>query len=57
MERIGTTASHGNLIALALNAMDSRLGMDFWAKMPMPVVYRIEATAAGWRIASGPNLG
>jgi 2,3-bisphosphoglycerate-dependent phosphoglycerate mutase len=49
--------SHGNLIALALNAMDPRLGMEFWAAMPMPAVYRVEATASGWRIVSGPSIG
>jgi len=48
--------SHGNLIALALNAIDSRLGMDFWAAMPMPAVYRLESSGAGWHIMSGPNV-
>ncbi|MGO9607227.1 MAG: histidine phosphatase family protein [Candidatus Binataceae bacterium] len=48
--------SHGSLIALALNAIDSRLGMDFWAAMPMPAVYRLESASDGWRIVSGPNV-
>ncbi|MGO9450377.1 MAG: histidine phosphatase family protein [Candidatus Binataceae bacterium] len=48
--------SHGNLIALALNAIDSRLGMDFFAAMPMPAVYRLESSGGGWRIISGPNV-
>ncbi|MFZ1887362.1 MAG: histidine phosphatase family protein [Candidatus Binataceae bacterium] len=42
--RIGTVvaASHGNLIALALNAFVPSIGFDFWAAIPMPAVYRIE---------------
>jgi len=49
--------SHGNLIALALNAIDSALGMDFWQVMPMPAVYRVRACPEGWSILSGPNVG
>jgi len=55
---IGTVllASHGNLISLALNALEPRIGFDFWKTMPMPAVYRLEWTAGEWRIVSGPNL-
>ena len=35
-------ASHGNLIALALNWIDWRLGFEFWAAMPLPAVYSLE---------------
>jgi 2,3-bisphosphoglycerate-dependent phosphoglycerate mutase len=49
-------ASHGNLIALALNAMDSRRGFDFWAAMPMPAVYELEWRDAGWRILSNQSV-
>jgi 2,3-bisphosphoglycerate-dependent phosphoglycerate mutase len=48
--------SHGNLIALALNAIDSRLSFEFWAAMPMPAVYELRWTEDGWRIVSGPNV-
>jgi 2,3-bisphosphoglycerate-dependent phosphoglycerate mutase len=35
-------ASHGNLIALALNAQDPRIGFEFWRSMPMPAVYPVD---------------
>jgi len=35
-------ASHGNLIALALNARDSAVGFDHWDAMEMPALYEIE---------------
>lgn len=37
--------SHGNLIALALNARDPKVGFDFWRSMPMPAVYPINLPA------------
>lgn len=42
--RTGTVAvaSHGNLIALALNAFVPSIGFDFWAAIPLPAVYRLE---------------
>jgi 2,3-bisphosphoglycerate-dependent phosphoglycerate mutase len=44
-------ASHGNLIALALNAFDASVDFDFWEAIPLPAVYRLEHTPGGWRIA------
>jgi 2,3-bisphosphoglycerate-dependent phosphoglycerate mutase len=38
-------ASHGNLIALALNARDPEVDFDFWRSMPMPAVYPIDLPA------------
>jgi 2,3-bisphosphoglycerate-dependent phosphoglycerate mutase len=35
-------ASHGNLIALALQIEDPAVGFEFWRVMPMPAVYRLE---------------
>ncbi len=35
-------ASHGNLIALALNCLDPAVGFDVWDAMPMPALYEIE---------------
>jgi 2,3-bisphosphoglycerate-dependent phosphoglycerate mutase len=48
-------ASHGNLIALVLNAFVPSIGFDFWAAIPLPAVYRLEFT--GDRVvAAGPGL-
>ncbi|HXW84216.1 MAG TPA: histidine phosphatase family protein, partial [Candidatus Binataceae bacterium] len=49
-------ASHGNLIALALNAMVPRVDFDFWESIPLPAVYRLEFVLGRWRVASGPSL-
>lgn len=38
-------SSHGNLIALALNARDPEVGFEFWKAMPMPAVYPIDLRA------------
>jgi 2,3-bisphosphoglycerate-dependent phosphoglycerate mutase len=35
-------ASHGNLIALALQLDDPSVGFEFWQAMPMPAVYPVE---------------
>jgi 2,3-bisphosphoglycerate-dependent phosphoglycerate mutase len=35
-------ASHGNLIALALNSRDEAVGFEFWDAMEMPALYEIE---------------
>lgn len=34
-------ASHGNLIALALNARDATFGFGRWEAMPMPALYEL----------------
>jgi 2,3-bisphosphoglycerate-dependent phosphoglycerate mutase len=46
----GTLAlgSHGNLIALALHALDPRIDFAFWSAMPMPAVYTIEHDGSAW---------
>lgn len=53
----GTVAlgSHGNLIAITLNALDARVNFDVWQAMPMPAVYRLEFHD-GWRVVSGPGI-
>jgi 2,3-bisphosphoglycerate-dependent phosphoglycerate mutase len=35
-------ASHGNLIALALNARDEAVGFEFWDAMEMPALFEVE---------------
>jgi 2,3-bisphosphoglycerate-dependent phosphoglycerate mutase len=37
--------SHGNLIALLLNARDPGVGFELWEAMPMPAVYEIVVPA------------
>jgi 2,3-bisphosphoglycerate-dependent phosphoglycerate mutase len=37
--------SHGNLIALVLNARDPTIGFELWDAMPMPALYEIEVPA------------
>lgn len=46
-------ASHGNLIALALNALDPTVDFDFWEAIPTPAVFRLENLSGHWRIALG----
>jgi 2,3-bisphosphoglycerate-dependent phosphoglycerate mutase len=55
--RAGTiiAASHGNLIALALNAIVPTVDHDFWRSMPLPAVYRLEWLGGHWH-ARGPGL-
>lgn len=38
-------ASHGNLIALALNSRDESVGFEFWDAMEMPALYEVEVSA------------
>jgi 2,3-bisphosphoglycerate-dependent phosphoglycerate mutase len=45
-------ASHGNLIALALNAFDARVDFKFWEAIAMPAVFKLERDPAGWRIVT-----
>lgn len=55
--RTGTVvvASHGNLIALALNAFVPSIGFHFWAAIPLPAVYRL-AFAQDRVEVTGPGL-
>lgn len=48
--------SHGNLISLALHALEQRVNHDFWSAIPMPAVYRIEFREGRGRIVSGPGF-
>jgi 2,3-bisphosphoglycerate-dependent phosphoglycerate mutase len=50
-------ASHGNLITLALAAIEPSISFSFFSKMPLPAVYRLRSEGDGWRIVSGPNIG
>ncbi len=49
-------ASHGNLIALALNAFDARVDFNFWEAIKMPAVFRLVREPAGWRIVKDLNF-
>jgi len=42
-------ASHGNLIALALNAFMPSVDYAFWESMPMPAVFRLIRAGDRWR--------
>jgi 2,3-bisphosphoglycerate-dependent phosphoglycerate mutase len=33
--------THGNLLALVLNALDSRFGYDFWRRLSFPDIYEL----------------
>jgi 2,3-bisphosphoglycerate-dependent phosphoglycerate mutase len=35
-------ASHGNLVALTLNAFDPEIDFGFWAQLTMPDIYQVE---------------
>jgi 2,3-bisphosphoglycerate-dependent phosphoglycerate mutase len=43
-------ASHGNLIALALNAFMSGVDYAFWESIPMPAVFRLLHDGERWRV-------
>ena len=45
-------ASHGNLIALALNAFAPKVDYAFWESTPMPAVYTLIRTGTGWQYTS-----
>jgi 2,3-bisphosphoglycerate-dependent phosphoglycerate mutase len=38
-------ATHGNLLALILNALDSSFGYDFWRAMTFPDIYELQFEA------------
>ena len=42
-------ASHGNLIALALNAFKPIVDYEFWESIPMPAVFTLIRDGHGWR--------
>jgi 2,3-bisphosphoglycerate-dependent phosphoglycerate mutase len=43
-------ASHGNLIARALHAFDSRIDFAFWEAIPTPALFKLELSSNQWRI-------
>jgi len=43
-------ASHGNLIALALNAMLPNVDYAFWESIPMPALYTLLHDGERWRV-------
>jgi 2,3-bisphosphoglycerate-dependent phosphoglycerate mutase len=44
-------ASHGNLIALALNAFSANVNYEFWESIPMPAVFTLIRDGSRWRSA------
>jgi len=44
-------ASHGNLIALALNAFKPSVGYAFWESIPMPAVFTLIREGSRWRVS------
>ncbi|HEY6300311.1 MAG TPA: histidine phosphatase family protein [Candidatus Binatus sp.] len=44
-------ASHGNLIALALNAFKPSVGYAFWESIPMPAVFKLIREGDDWTIS------
>ena len=45
-------ASHGNLIALALNAFMPSVDYAFWESIPMPAVFTLIRDGDRWRCAT-----
>ena len=48
--------SHGNLVSLALHALDPKVGYAFWNAMPTPAVYQIEFRDERGPVISGPGF-
>jgi 2,3-bisphosphoglycerate-dependent phosphoglycerate mutase len=46
-------ASHGNLISLMLQALESGVDFRFHLAMPMPAIYHLEHDGIGWRVMGG----
>jgi 2,3-bisphosphoglycerate-dependent phosphoglycerate mutase len=48
-ERIGhvLVATHGNLLALLLKQFDPAIGFEFWRRLSMPDIYKLEILAGG----------
>lgn len=45
--------SHGNLISLILQALDSQVGFAFHMAMPNPALYRLTHDGSRWKITGG----
>ncbi len=41
--------THGNLLALVLNALDSRFGYEFWRGLSFPDIYRVAFDGSAFR--------
>jgi 2,3-bisphosphoglycerate-dependent phosphoglycerate mutase len=48
--------SHGNLIALVLQALEPGVDYTFLEAMPMPAVYHLEHDGIGWRVMGGAGF-
>jgi hypothetical protein len=48
--------SHGNLIALALNAIEPLVDHAFWAQIPMPAIYAVRWEAGAPSVLYGPGF-
>ena len=40
-------ATHGNLLALLLNAFDPRMGLDFWKSLEFPDAFELRLGSSG----------
>ena len=48
-------ASHGNLIALALNAFMPNVDYAYWESIPMPAVFTLMHDGECWRVEERPS--
>jgi len=46
-EELVVAGTHGNLLALILNAFDGRVGFDFWRSLALPDVLRLDLDGSG----------
>ncbi len=49
-------ASHGNLIALILQALEPGVDCAFHLAMPMPALYHLQHDGIGWRVMGGSGF-
>jgi 2,3-bisphosphoglycerate-dependent phosphoglycerate mutase len=49
-------ASHGNLIALMLQALEPAVDFAFHMAMPLPALYHLEHDGIGWRVMGGQGF-
>ncbi|MGZ8562482.1 MAG: hypothetical protein ACXWWU_02565, partial [Candidatus Limnocylindria bacterium] len=45
--------SHGNLIALILQALEPAVDYPFLQAMPMPAIFHLQHDGIGWRVMGG----
>jgi 2,3-bisphosphoglycerate-dependent phosphoglycerate mutase len=46
-DEVVVAGTHGNLLALILNAFDDRVGFDFWQSLEFPDVLRLDLRPSG----------